>query len=143
MSDGLPKDELFVYEDALRRGRTVVIALAEDDDQAEAARTVLEEVGAETIDAARKQWWIGLRDAEAEQYATGERDFTSAESVFQEGFTAALHPDVRGKEFTEARRHLRKRYREIYDQEPFRHGYERGQHYYRGLQEKYSAGQPV
>ena len=27
MSDGLPKDEMFVYEDALRRGRTVVIAL--------------------------------------------------------------------------------------------------------------------
>jgi hypothetical protein len=143
MSDGLPKDELFVYEDALRRGRTVVIALAKDDEQAEAARTALEEVGAETIDAARKQWWIGLRDAEAERYSAGGRDFTTAESVFQEGFTAALHPDLRGRKFTEARRQLRKRYREIYDQEPFRHGYERGEHYYRSLQEKYSAGQPV
>ena len=73
MSDGLPKDELFVYEDALRRGRTVVIALAKDDEQAEAARTALEEVGAESIDAARKQWWIGLRDAEAERYSAGGR----------------------------------------------------------------------
>src|SRR5215210_1558418 len=28
MEDGLPKDELFVYEDALRRGRSVVIVMA-------------------------------------------------------------------------------------------------------------------
>src|SRR4029434_2882867 len=83
MSDGLPKDALFVYEDALRRGRTVVIALAKDDEQAEAARTALEEVGAESIDAARKQWWIGLRDAEAEHYSAGERDFTADEAAYR------------------------------------------------------------
>lgn len=28
MTEGLPEDELFVYEDALRKGRTVVIALS-------------------------------------------------------------------------------------------------------------------
>ena len=83
--------KLFVYEDALRRGRTVVIALAKDDEQAEAARTALEELRAESIDAGRKQWWIGLRDAEAERYSEAGRDFTTAESVFQEGFTAAFN----------------------------------------------------
>ena len=34
MDEGLPHDELYVYEDALRRGHTVVIAFAEDDEQA-------------------------------------------------------------------------------------------------------------
>src|ERR1044071_2587145 len=40
MADGLPKDELYLYEDALRRGRSVVIAFTEDDDQDEQARNV-------------------------------------------------------------------------------------------------------
>jgi hypothetical protein len=31
-SEGLPEDELFIYEDALRKGRTVVVVMAEDDD---------------------------------------------------------------------------------------------------------------
>ena len=35
---GLPEDEIFVYEDALRKGRSVVIALAENDDQAKQVR---------------------------------------------------------------------------------------------------------
>ena len=59
--DGLPVDELFVYEDALRKGRSVVIALVESDDEAERARGIIAQAGAETIDAARDQWWIGLR----------------------------------------------------------------------------------
>ncbi len=53
MSDGLPKDELFVYEDALRQGRTVLIALTEDATQAEAARAALLQAGAESLDTAR------------------------------------------------------------------------------------------
>jgi len=50
---GLPEDEIFVYEDALRRGRSVVIALAEDDAAAAALRKSLEAKGAQAIDAAR------------------------------------------------------------------------------------------
>jgi hypothetical protein len=57
-TDGTPKDEMFLYEDALRQGRTVLIALAEDDKQAETARLALAESGAESIDAARKAWWM-------------------------------------------------------------------------------------
>ncbi len=52
-SDGLPKDELVVYEDTLRQGRTVLIALTEDATQAEAARG---QAGAESLDAARDTW---------------------------------------------------------------------------------------
>ena len=65
-TEGPPKDEMFFYEDALRQGRTVLIALADDDKQAETARLALTESGAESIDAARKAWWIGLHDVEKE-----------------------------------------------------------------------------
>src|SRR5436190_1848520 len=60
MARGLPHDELFVYEDALRRGRSVVIVVAEDDEQASVARGVIRQAGAESIDAARENWWLGL-----------------------------------------------------------------------------------
>jgi hypothetical protein len=62
MTEGLPEDELFVYEDALRKGRSVVIALA-DESKAPLLRELLKAEGAEAVDAAREQWWIGLRDA--------------------------------------------------------------------------------
>jgi hypothetical protein len=37
-TEGLPEDEIFVYEDALRKGRSVVIALAEDAEKADRLR---------------------------------------------------------------------------------------------------------
>src|SRR5262252_5437013 len=37
MTDGPAKDEMFLHEDALRQGRTVVIALADGDEQARKA----------------------------------------------------------------------------------------------------------
>ena len=43
MANGLPKDEWLVYEDALRRGKTVLIALPTDEAQAAAAREVLDD----------------------------------------------------------------------------------------------------
>src|SRR5665213_2695461 len=59
---GIPEEELFVYEDALRRGRTVIVAMAEDEDQAQKVRGAFERAGAESIDRAREMWWVGLRD---------------------------------------------------------------------------------
>src|SRR6185369_14742462 len=38
VADGIPRDELFVYEDALRRGRSLVIAFADDPQIAGQAR---------------------------------------------------------------------------------------------------------
>ena len=37
LADGIPHDELYLYEDALRKGRSVVIAFGDDDDQVEVA----------------------------------------------------------------------------------------------------------
>ena len=99
MADGLPKDELFFYEDALRQGRSVVVAFTEDDEQDSVARTIMKETGAESIDAAREDWWLGLRDVEEEDY-TG--DFKTDEAHYRKGFESALHTETRGKSYDEA-----------------------------------------
>jgi len=137
LAEGLPKDELFVYEDALRKGRTVLIALADDETQAEVARKALIQAGAESVDAAREAWWIGMRSAEEEKYQLQGRDFEADEPVFRRGFEAALLPETRDKSYSEASSHLRQRYPDVSNQEAFRHGYERGQAHYRSLKEKH------
>src|SRR5687767_14534208 len=57
---GLPHDELYLYEDALSNGRSVVIAFLEDEGAVYAAQGALAAAGAESIDEARENWWIGL-----------------------------------------------------------------------------------
>ena len=131
MVAGVPHDDLFLYEDALRRGRAVVIALVEDDRQADRARGSLEAAGAEAIDAAREQWWVGLRSAEQERYAGGRAAFDRDEIVFRRGFEAALAPECRTKTWEEAFPELRARHADVIDNPAFRHGWERGQDYHR------------
>jgi hypothetical protein len=130
LSIGVPKDELFFYEDALRQGRSVVIGLAERDDQIEAGGDALHKAGAETLDAAREKWWIGLKDAEEAVYSKPE-GFKDVEETYRRGFSAALEPGIRGRSFEEAAEYLREGYPEFYGEESFRRGFERGQRYYR------------
>ncbi len=87
---GLARDELFVYANALRAGRCVVIAWVDGDAAAARVRQVLETAHIESIDAARETWWIGLRDQEAQAY--GAR-FTADEAAYREGFEAACRRD--------------------------------------------------
>lgn len=129
IAEGLPRDELFVYEDALRRGRSVLIALAENEQLAETARAALHRAGAESIDAAREEWWIGLRDAEGEHYSQQGGDFNADEAKYRLGFEAALHPDCRGKACKDMMGDLSKRYGEDSGTKAFHEGYARGQSY--------------
>jgi len=133
LANGLPKDELYVYKDALRRGRTVLVVLVEDADQATAARTALEQAGAESLDAARAQWWVGTRDAEAEAYQATGGNFSKDEDVYRRGFEAALRTEVAGKPYTEAVEYIRVRDADVYNTEAYRRGYERGRVYLQGL----------
>ena len=131
IAKGLPHDELFVYEDALRKGRSVVIAVVEDEEQAEGLRGALVDAGAESVDAAREQWWLGLRDAEKEEYQGG--DFDSDEAAYRHGFEASLHPSARGRSFGEDESRLRECYGDECEGAAFRRGYGRGQHYLQSL----------
>jgi hypothetical protein len=131
----LPEQELFVYTDALRKGRTVVIAMAGSELQAKTARGALEREGAESIDSARNMWWIGLRDVEKEEYQGVGGNFEQDERYFRSGFEAALHPENRGKSYEEARR-LKTLYPGSFDHKAFRRGYVRGRAYLENLGEE-------
>jgi hypothetical protein len=139
MTEGLPEDELFVYEDALRKGRSVVIALA-DETKASLFRELLKAEGAEEVDAAREQWWIGLRDAEHEHYSTLGKNFKEDEKFYRLGFESALHSRTRCKEYDQVMGEMNAEIEDLERQhpgvdvaEPFTRGYERGRDYYQQL----------
>jgi hypothetical protein len=129
MANGIPRDELYIYEDALRRGRSLVFAFVEDAQTAGRARTELSRAGAESVDAARDEWWVGLRSAEREHYLKQGGNFDTDEAKYRLGFEAAMHPECRGKSCDDIEPQLKKKYGEDAQDQPFRAGYARGQHY--------------
>jgi hypothetical protein len=131
LSRGLPKDELYLYEHALHSGHSVVFALVEDDDAADRARAALAAEGAESLDAARESWWVGIRDSERSDYESAGGDFAAAEPAYRQGFEAAMRPRFRGRSFTDASEDLRDLYPEYFGLDDFRRGYERGQRHLR------------
>jgi len=119
--------------DALRRGRSVVIALAEDDAATAALRKSLQAEGAEAIDAAREQWWAGARSAEQERHLRPGLQFGDDEKFSLLGFEAALHARNRCKEFdrvasemARAMEGLQQQFPGVAVEEPFARGYQRG-----------------
>lgn len=136
-TEGLPEDELFVYEDALRKNRSLVIVQADNDSMASRVQEALEVEGAESVNAAREQWWIGLRSAEREHYSTLGRNFTDDEKFYRMGFESALHARTRCKEYDQVMNEmsaqiedLKREYPGKNVEEPFTKGYERGRDYY-------------
>jgi len=140
VTEGLPEDELFVYEDALRKGRSVVVVLAKDETAASGFRDLLAAEGAESVDAAREQWWIGLRGAEQERYSKFGRTFGEDEKFYRMGFESALHARTRCREYDQVLAEMTAQSEELQRQHPdarvaeaFQRGYERGRDYYQQL----------
>jgi hypothetical protein len=129
-NEGVPADEIFFYEDALRQGRSVVLVLAEDDSEEQRAHKLLADAGAESLDAARKDWWLGLRDAEEEHYRALGHNFELDEDVYRAGFSSALRRECRGRSIDEETDCLKWWYPDIWDSEPFQRGYARGREYW-------------
>jgi hypothetical protein len=115
-----PARDVFFCEEALRRGRTIVLALAETGEQADSIRTKLASAGAESLDTTRESWWRELRRAEEAVY---EGDFSRDEEAYRRGFEAALEPANRGKHLAE----------NVRVANAYRRGYERGHEYFRRL----------
>jgi hypothetical protein len=126
----LPADEVFFYEDALRQGRTVIVVMANGATEADRAREIIAQAGAESIDAARNAWWIGLRPAEAEHYRALGNNFEADQEDYRAGFEATLRRPVRGKSYAEAAEYLRSEYPGIWESEPFRSGFARGREFH-------------
>jgi len=124
---GIPRDELYLYEDALAHGRGVLFVEPRTEEEESAARAVLLASGAKSLDAAREAWWVGIRDTEKAHYDAAGGDFESAEQVYRAGLLGALRPDSRGRTFEEAVTDLRRHYGDVVDHEAFRRGYARGE----------------
>ena len=127
---GLPKDELFLYEDALRQGRSVLIVWTEDHPGI--AGEIMKLTGAESLDAAH--WWLGLRSVKEEHYRSRGRNFSTDEQCYRRGFEAALHADLLGKSYNAAFDELRAHYGKECKEAAFQLGYERGTIYHRSHQ---------
>lgn len=91
--------------------------------------STLEACGAESIDRAREDWWVGIRDAEKLEYPgpdgteeLGSRD----EALFRQGFEAAARLRSRGKSDEEVEDMVRDEYPELCNSHLFVRGYKRG-----------------
>jgi hypothetical protein len=126
LSRGLPTDELYVYRHALRTGRSIVVAMAEDDAEARKVRELMARLGVESVDAAREEWWVGLRDAEEAEYTRQGGDFRKDEALYRLGFDAAFRLPREAPPLEGARAILRDRYGPAAEEPAFRAGYDRG-----------------
>ena len=128
-------EEFFVYEDALRRGFSLLIVKPSNEEQRHAADQVLTRLGAEGFNALREQWWQQLREREVAAYSGSLAHFVDHEFSYRRGFEAALDARDRGKTFAEATPVLALRAPGMYQDEAFRYGFERGQMYYHAMRQ--------
>jgi hypothetical protein len=96
--------------------------------------------GAESVDAAREQWWIGLRSAEESHYSKSGKNFADDEKFYRLGFQAALHAKTRCLEFDQVSGEMNAALEDVQRQHPgvdleesFTRGYLRGRDYYQQL----------
>jgi len=128
LGEGVPHEDVFLYEDALRHGSSIIVAYV-DDNRAGEARDIVKSSGAADIETLREQWWDELRDDERNYYHHDGRDFDRDEVSYRRGFQASLHPQRRGKLYTDVEKDLRTAYSASELDTGFREGYERGLSY--------------
>ena len=97
------------------------------------------QAGAESLDQARENWWVGLRNAEVGVIRSRAETLRADEPHYRRGFESALYPDSRGKSYEDAQDYLRECHGDVCEQGSFRRGYERGHAYYQGLREKHKS----
>ena len=121
---GIPTEDLYFYDEAIRRGETVVIVDAHDAVEETRARNLLERSGGRSVQALRHEWWQNVR----ESY---RGDFNGHESDYRQGFEAALHPSTRGRDYEQVEGYVETCYGDACHSDAFRSGYSRGQDYFR------------
>ncbi len=128
-TEGIPADEVFFYEDALRQGRSVLIAFPNNAKEKEEAQASMKAVGAESLDAARDNWWVGLRNGEQEYYEALGENFELDQGPYRQGFEAGLRRDCSGETIDQAADCLKWSYPDTWDTKAFRAGFDRGRHF--------------
>ena len=130
LGEGLPHEDVYLYEYALRHGRSVVIVHAANDEQLSKTRALFNRTGAMDLDRLRESWWSGLRESERIEYQIAGRDFNADEVSYRRGFEAAQHNQRRGKPYSECEVGLREDYSDEELDEAFRRGFDRGCDYH-------------
>lgn len=125
----VPKHDLYFYEDALRRGSTVVIIDPRDGDQETQVRNILEHAGGRSIESLRREWWNSVRETEREYARQRGYSFEQDEISYRSGFEAALHPETRGRDLDQVAAYIETCYPEPCKTEVFRIGFDRGRQY--------------
>jgi hypothetical protein len=115
LTQGVPRDDLFVIEDALRGGQSVVIAFVDDEATALRAHSALADQGGLDFDIARDRWWSALPEAERGRFEPVE------EHVYRCGFEAA--------QWCDDRENVRPLHGDLVDQPAFQRGFDRGYDY--------------
>ncbi|HEX5883811.1 MAG TPA: hypothetical protein VFY67_04640 [Pyrinomonadaceae bacterium] len=123
LGEGIPHEDVYLYEDALRHGHSIVIAYADEGEQSDRAEEAVRNAGAEDLDMLRENWWQELREDERAHY--GE-NFDRDEPTYRRGYLAALHTKRRGKVYADVEDELRTAYTGTVLDRPFQTGYERG-----------------
>ncbi|HEX9161744.1 MAG TPA: hypothetical protein VF980_08565 [Thermoanaerobaculia bacterium] len=128
---GIPNEDLYFYEEALRDGRAVVLVDARDATQETQARNLIERAGGRPVGATRREWWQAVRQGEREHLHSLGRRLEPIEEGYRSGFEAALHPTTRGREYDQVVDYVETCYPGPCRSDEFRAGYERGQDYFR------------
>lgn len=126
LGEGVPHEDIYLFEDSLRHGRSIVLAYAETDEQADRAEEVFQRSSAYDLDDLRERWWEELRDGERSHYHHDGRDFDHDEENYRRGFLAAQHTRRRGKPYAEVKEELQGVYEDAELDTAFQEGYERG-----------------
>jgi len=125
-----PLDEVFVYEDALFRGCTLILVTA-DEPVASAVRQIFAAVGAESLDRAKDNWWKGIRDARRLKYISRESTILWDDPLCRLGFeTAVRHAGMELSE-PEGEELLKRDYPGMESDDAFWPGYVEGRTYVR------------
>jgi len=138
LGEGLPHEDLFVYEDALRKGHSVVVAKVDDGDESR-TKEIMQRHRSLDVDELTDNWWQEHQNAERTSYQAQGGDFDRDEESYRRGFQAALHGKYRGKPFDDVQQELRNSYDEQQLDSAFRQGYERGRRYQVTVVESYKA----
>lgn len=126
---GVPNEDLFFYEDALRRGQAIVIVEAKDGDETTRVRNALEHAGGIGLDKVRRDWWASVRGNERDYARSRGMEFEPNEANYQSGFEAALHPGTRGRAYDQCVAYIETCYPEPCRSDVFRIAFDRGQQY--------------
>jgi hypothetical protein len=129
----LAPEDVFVYEEALRQGCSLLLVKPVDNKQRETVRALFERLKTEKVNDLREHWWRQQRQEEAAAYHGTGVEFAAHEVSYRRGFEAALDVRDRGKSYAEAAHVLAQRDPAMYQDEVFRNGFARGQVYYRAM----------